>query len=392
MRTRRRRDAQQWILDLAVKLTGRPQNFEYDEREVPTWVKSHRMIPRAYRKLAEHEEAIARAAEAAGRIETARALYFRAADLYREAQHAIYVDNAEKRYLHGKLLECYEKVIRYSPYPIEKVEIPWPGPGTISGLLHRAGDGPAPTVLFVPGMDRTKEAFPDPANNVFTRRGMHVLAIDGPGQGETRLRGIVVTLDNYELAGKAAVDYLLARGLVADGKIGVCGISMGTYWATRIAAYDPRIRAYAGAAACYGPKLAIFEESSPRMAGMDDEERFDEMAAAMTTDGLGSRIRCPFLMVVGEFDPLCPLEDAYRLFDELAGPKEIWVMENEAHTAKDLRGLGSIGAYAHLADWLRDALEGRIPPDHCVVRYIPQQGGLGPYTPPAAERPWAPAH
>ena len=38
MRTERRRDNQQWILDWMVKTTGRVQNFANDERELPAEV------------------------------------------------------------------------------------------------------------------------------------------------------------------------------------------------------------------------------------------------------------------------------------------------------------------------------------------------------------------
>ena len=41
----RRRDNQQWMLDWMVKTTGRVINFEYDEREVPSHVRSHLPCP-----------------------------------------------------------------------------------------------------------------------------------------------------------------------------------------------------------------------------------------------------------------------------------------------------------------------------------------------------------
>ncbi len=40
-------------------------------------------------------------------------------------------------------------------------------------------------------MDTTKETYPNPLNNHFGERGMHVLVLDGPGQGESWLRGIL---------------------------------------------------------------------------------------------------------------------------------------------------------------------------------------------------------
>jgi dipeptidyl aminopeptidase/acylaminoacyl peptidase len=63
---------------------------------------------------------------------------------------------------------------------------------------------------------------------------------------------------------------------------------------------------------------------------------------------------------MGEFDELCPLEDAERLFDMLQCPKELWVYENETHTF----GSRLPDFYLQVADWMRDALDGRFGPGH----------------------------
>jgi alpha-beta hydrolase superfamily lysophospholipase len=392
LRPQRRRDGQQWMLDLAIKQTGRVQNFANDERDVPAEVKSYRMIPRAFYRRAKHQEAIALAARAAGHRETARALFWRAAQTYREAQHAIFQDgHPEKAFLHRKLLECFDAVIALADYPIEKVEIPWEG-RRISALLHLgAPRSPAPTVLVLPGMDMTKEAAPNPLDNVFAARGMHALVIDGPGQGVSNLRRIWVTDDNYERAANAAVDYLVGRPEVDAARIAVCGVSFGSHWGPRLAAIDTRVRALATTHAVYGPKISIFEEASPRfkqmfmyMAGMTDEDAFDEMAARMTTAGYGARIHCPALVVTGEYDPLSHLEEAVAFFEELAGPKELWVFENEFHRVSGKAGIAGLEIYPFLADWLRDALSGRFPPDHRKIVLIPQRGAAGPYSAPVA--------
>jgi pimeloyl-ACP methyl ester carboxylesterase len=388
MKTMRRRDGQQWVLDWLVKQTGRVQNFANDERDLPPEVKSYRMIPRVLYKRARHEEEIARAAEGAGHRHTALGLYWRAAQTYREAQHAIFEDDhPEKVFLHGKLLECYDRVIALAEYPIEKVEVAWEGT-SIAGLLHLLpGRERAPAILFIPGMDMTKEAAPNPLDNAFRRRGMHVLTIDGPGQGISNLRKIWVTDDNYERAAQACLDYLARRPEVDTDRLGVCGTSFGSHWGPRLAARDRRVKALATTHAVYGPKRAIFEEASPRfkqmfmyMAGIQDEAAFDVLAARMTTAGYGAGITCPTLMVTGEYDPLCHLEDAQAFFEELAGPKEMWVFENEFHRVTGRAGIGGLEIYPFLADWLRDALDGRLPRDLNRMVLVPQKTGAGPYS------------
>ena len=102
--------------------------------------------------------------------------------------------------------------MRHADHPIERVEIPFDG-NFIQGVLHMVpGRRKAPAVLFCPGMDMTKEGgFLEPLHHPFVERGLNCLHIDGPGQGTSNLRKIRVTAENYKLAGKAAIDWLVQR-------------------------------------------------------------------------------------------------------------------------------------------------------------------------------------
>jgi pimeloyl-ACP methyl ester carboxylesterase len=332
--------------------------------------------------------AIADAALAAGHTVTARELYWKACDHYREAQHSIFRDDdSEKIYLHGRLLDCFAKLAPLCPNPVEVVEIPFEGT-YVQGVLNRVpGDEPRPTAVFCPGMDMTKESWLIPWDHPFVARGMHCLHLDGPGQGTSNIRKLRVTLDNYERAGSAAIDYLVDRPEVDAEQIVVAGFSMGSYWGMRLAARDPRVRAVATAAACYGPKRAIFEEASPRfkqtfmyMSGIHDEIEFDRFAAQMTLDDVVDAIVCPSLQVAGEYDPLCHLEDVFPVYERLRGPKELWVVENSFHNPRFLENFGEIDFWGYLADWLLDVLAGRKPADLAQVLLIRQREGLGPYS------------
>src|SRR3546814_16668338 len=69
---------------------------------------------------------------------------------------------------------------------------------SVHAVFHKApGAGRKPTVLYIPGMDATKDDYPSPYNNEFTRRGMNVCSMDGPGQGECNLNRVWLTTDNY---------------------------------------------------------------------------------------------------------------------------------------------------------------------------------------------------
>ena len=56
---RTQRDNQQWMLDLALNLRGRVQNFERDDLEVPAdkRARNYRMLPKVWREAAERHEA-----------------------------------------------------------------------------------------------------------------------------------------------------------------------------------------------------------------------------------------------------------------------------------------------------------------------------------------------
>jgi len=368
----RRRDNQTWVLDYLVKATGRTVNFEQDGRAYPAEVKNARMIPRAMEKVGNRLETLARAAEEAGHTATALELYWHGAQAFHDGQHQIFEDDHPvKIRLHDRLDACYDGVIRCAPSPIERIEVPWEG-ATISVLMHLLPDRRrAPTVLYYPGMDGCKERFPEPFHNPVLGRGMHLLAIDGPGQGVSNLRKLRVTDDNYERAGSAVLDYLETRPEVDAERIGIFGSSFGSLWGYRTAARDPRVKACAAVAACYGDKRYIFEEAPIRfkqifmyMAGMQDEATFDRLAARMTLQGYGPRITCASLVTGGEYDPLCPIWETEAFYEEIAGPKELWVLENEAHGAGNIRALGGMALHPFVLDWLRDALVGGLPAGH----------------------------
>ncbi|UCE33091.1 MAG: alpha/beta hydrolase [Deltaproteobacteria bacterium] len=393
MRSRLGKNSQQWIFDYLIRTTGKTACWELDAllERLPVEVKSWDMIHKFLGKKAAREEEFARKAEEAGHLRTAWDAYNRATQSYFLAQHTICEDdNAEKIRLGQKLQECHEKVRKYNEYPIEKVEIPW-GDKTVPALFHLLPEGKkAPCVLYVPGMDQSKEVFPNIpgtiVRNPFVERGLHVLAIDGPGQGECNLRKIRVRPDNHKEAGKAAIDFLMTRPEVDGDKIGLYGVSMGTYWGSHITAFDNRIKATVAAMGNFMmDRPAIFEEASPRfrltykyMAGIEDEDEFDEMVGKMTLRGIGKQIKNPFLIIAGEFDPLNPLEEADAFFSEIVGPKEMWVMEDDFHSIF-ARGLCNIPMATVAADWLRDKLDGKYDPNMAKRTLVPLKG-MGPYT------------
>src|SRR5574339_1211019 len=167
---RTQRDNQQWMLDLALNMRGRVQNFERDDLEVPAGkrARNYRMLPKVWREAAERHEKLARRAQAQGHNAAAAYHYDHAIEAYRMAQHPIYFDDHPvKIHLCNKLNEMVDRRSKVASYPIERVEVPFDGGKTISCLLHLLPDRRrAPVVIYVPGMDQTKEVFPKAYHNI----------------------------------------------------------------------------------------------------------------------------------------------------------------------------------------------------------------------------------
>jgi dipeptidyl aminopeptidase/acylaminoacyl peptidase len=270
------------------------------------------------------------------------------------------------------------------------VDIEWNGT-VVSGNLHlHPGNDPAPCVFYVPGCDQTKEMHPHPQMNHALQRGMHVFSFDGPGQGESNLRGVKLTATNYEEAASAAIDYLVDRPEIDSSLIGVYAISYGSRWGMRIAARDNRVFALAAPLATFGESYHLMDEESPRwkqlfqyLTGAETEEELDTIMASTSLRGVARSVRCPVLAAVGEYDPRSPLEEVYEIFDELTCPAELWVFADLHHQLSLVRPNGQgiswqwdIHELAY--DWLRDRFDSKAMINQGCVVYI-EPGGGGPY-------------
>jgi pimeloyl-ACP methyl ester carboxylesterase len=382
-RNERTRDGQQWIYDYMMKTTGRAIHFEMDGRQVPSQVKSIRMAAKHMAREGEAAERLARAAEERGDRINARALFRTASEHFRDAQHfAIPPLGARRWDYYARARDCARRLYALADTPVETVEIPFQD-RSIPGVLHLCpGAAPGPAIVFIPGMDNTKENWPNPLDNEFLERGIHVLAIDGPGQGEALERGIYVDATNNMAAATAAYEFLAARDEVDAARIGIVGRSFGTFWSLRAAADEPRFAAVAGAVACYyWERLTIFDEAPIRfkqvfmaMAGTTDETAFDAMCETFTLKGHAERVKCPVLMATGEFDPLNPLEEAEAVFAALAGPKEMWIFEDEFHPIIAPTALAGRRTFHFVAEWMSRALAGAIAPDHTRKVFVRKNG------------------
>ena len=336
-----------------------------------------KMITKEWERTARKLEAQALAAEQAGNTITASEFYHRAAICYGRSKWPI-MDNSSvrKRELHDAEDRCFDKVIAYNDlYTLKRVEIPFDG-STIAGILHLPKDvKKLPCVIFVPGMDMTKEDFPNVQNNVFVRRGMACFSIDGPGQGASNLRGIQLRLGTYEKALAAVLDVLEKRDDIDSGNVSLLGLSLGGYYSVRGAAANPRFKAHVSMIGLYGHLDQFFMMAPPNfrhcfmyMAGIKTDAEMDAQVDDLSVPKLAPRIKVPTLIVTAEYDQLTPLEAAEAFFDNMNCPKEIWIAEGQFHPVGALRA----NLWPMIADWIKHVVSAGLPANHNVKTVIPE--------------------
>ncbi len=347
-----------------------------DLNAVYSKVTGRRSFPKAWKKRAAVLEKMAQEAESKGRLVTARRLYHRAALCFGRAQHLVPIHrNPFKDEAYEALYRNYDKMIELFDGQIEKTRPEFGDGQNAHAIFHKApGDGPKPTVLILPGMDAIKEDVCNPFDNDYAQRGMNVLAMDGPGQGECNYNATWLTADNYQKAAEAAIDWLVARDDVDADRIGVMGMSMGSRWGVQVGAHDKRVKAVCGQMANVGTFDIIFEQAQPNfkrifmyMTGYTDEAEFDEhMKTHDHLPDVAKNLDVPHLLVAGDMDELCTPDDIAHFRENLAGYSELWLYEGVFHPMGEV----SSEIYPAMADWMLTTLNDGRPAGGRVLAYI----------------------
>ena len=376
---------QRWLMDTVMETIG----VEWDQARLAHYAKvcsadapgifraaGARMkkfsdVHREFRAAARRIQARAEKYEAAGREVAARESYITASLLWAAARWPLY--EVDSRYLEYEtaINACYDKYIQFAPRPVERVEIPFEGK-FLSGLLHlprKPADGERfACVLNVGGMDGCKENVVSMYGDVMLERGVAVLAIDGPGQGQSVSRGVYVTATNHREAGVAAIDFMQDHPAIDPDRIAIRATSFGTYFTPLAAsALGDRIKGLATAFVVHEPGLdSIFNAASPTfrmrfmfMAGITDEAEFDSYMTGFDLRDVVGGIKCPILIVAGEDDELSPIEYTYDLYERISAPKKLVVYEGAKHSIGGASSVSLGESPGHLInDWLADRLAG----------------------------------
>jgi alpha-beta hydrolase superfamily lysophospholipase len=325
--------------------------------------------------MAAQVEKSADAAAAQGHDRTAGNYYLRAGNYYYTGERFIPPGGAKAAVGH-KAYRCYREGLTRRHPEIEFVEVPYADEmrkaATLPALFLKAPGVSlrAPTVVIFNGMDNCKEMSVIFAGLEFARRGMHTLAIDGPGQGETlRFRGIHSRYD-YEVPGKAAYEYVAQRADVDAARVVIMGYSFGGYYSGRIAAFEKRYAAGVAMTALHwdlagwqqrikekaqaeGTKVAQSNFQFQWVVGAADADGGIEIAKKFSLQDVAQRITMPFLITHGANDRVVPAENAQKLYDAVGSTKKtlrIFTAEDGGaeHAHVDNRQVG----VDFVADWI----------------------------------------
>ncbi|MCR3745531.1 Alpha/beta hydrolase family protein [Actinomadura glauciflava] len=178
---------------------------------------------------------------------SARDGYLRCANYYRTAEFFLHGSPGDPR-IHrtSKMsVESFRRAARLHEPGIEEVEVPY-GTGHLPAYFFRAAgqsSAPKPTVIIHNGFDGTAEEIYSFGGRAGQERGYHILAFEGPGQGQViRSQGLTFRPDWEHVVGPV-VDYLETRDDVDAERIALIGISMGGVLAPRAAAFEQRLAA-----------------------------------------------------------------------------------------------------------------------------------------------------
>ncbi len=266
----------------------------------------------------EHASHARRSEDEGHRLSAAQA-WLRAGLCWHFGKFVFMEDLDQLKHASDRTAECYGRGAWSLEPPAERVLIPYDGIEMPALLRKPAGAERAPVVLMIPGLDSVKEELQTSAD-YFLRRGMATLAIDGPGQGETEfLRDIEPA---YERPAGAAIDWLERRDDVDAGRLGVYGVSLGGYYAVRVAAHEPRVKATIELAGTYSladnweNRSSLSRGAFQKRSGARDDREARERARAIDMSGLGKLIEAPILVMHGKQDPIAPFSGAERLAAE----------------------------------------------------------------------------
>lgn len=345
---------------------------------------------RAHSDLAQATEALGRDALRKEHKVSARKHLLRASMYYRAAEYFCdpYTDAHRKWGLASRA--AFVEAAKLLATPVEILELPYEKAGIpVYFFRPDASLEPRKTLIVNTGFDGSGEELYFEVACDGLERGYNVLLLDGPGQtGMTRLHPELKFRPDWEVPMRTVVDWLASQPGVDMRRLGLYGISLGGYFATRAACFEPRIRALAANSPIidlkayqlgFFPRNVVADPPELRLEWLPEiprselpdslrallkiafyrfgtESLHDWLAmldAFQTGDFLG-KLRIPCLAMVGEAEGEVPAKQAQLFKEKVAGPltERVFRYEEGADMHCQVGNLPLSNAV--LFDWLDD--------------------------------------
>jgi pimeloyl-ACP methyl ester carboxylesterase len=205
----------------------------------------------------------------------------------------------------------------------------------LDGWLFSPAGPPRAVMVLVHGKDINRQHFVGAAKR-FVDEGVAVVAFDQRGHG--RSTGEFVTYGAKEVGDlKLVIDVALAKwGRTLP--VVVVGESLGAAVALQTAAVDPRVRVVVAGAA-FADLTTVIDDHAPAILGKAAKAKAIEVAeragdfhvADISPERSARSITVPTLLLHGSEDTYLPLRHSLRIYEGLAGPKELVRLEGVDH-------------------------------------------------------------
>jgi dienelactone hydrolase len=321
---------------------------------------------RAWLQLAEKTESRAKAALVANHQRTARQYFFHASNYYRMSDVLLTGAEEPKRAERFRMSqENFRAAAKLNDAKIEVISVRCGREEYDGYFCHPVNPKPGkwPVVLFLGGADAYAEEIYFGGKQML-ERGWAMLLVDTPGRGSSMYLKGIKTRPDYEVPGKACIDYLVSRPEVDPNRVALLGISMAGYYAPRVAAFEKRLKALLAWSGCYSILDDLYdwcEHLQPtcrRLLGGVSHDEARKQLKEFTMAGIAKNITCPTLITHGADDKLMRVEGAKTLFAEIGAKDKTLKIYDDPNDGGRIHCSHDYWAHnlPYMLDWLEEQL------------------------------------
>ena len=291
----------------------------------------------------------------------------RASNYFRTAEFFAPFLSDQRKVLFDAARAAFRRSIPELPVEVDIVSVP-DGEVEYDGYVFRGrgatAANPGPGVVMLGGADSYAEELYFFGGCALAERGMTVIVADTPGRGSTLRHKGIISRPDYEHPAARVLDSLEALDFVDEERMGLVGLSLGGYYAPRLAAADDRVKALVCWCACFNVLEDVYEFCPPIqpqltwIVGAQDESQARQRLAEFRLDDVAANITCPTLISHGDADTIMNVDGARRLYQEIgAADRHLKIWSGDGGGAGHCNYDAWPECLPYMFDWLASRLE-----------------------------------